>query len=138
MVADQPVVLLGRVVFTDKNSNIVDAEFIGDNDHSPAFDSHARRPFIVAPIANVFEAFSRQMIGCVESLAQSWPEPTFWSLAGCAGDYLFHFVHDRALFLWRIIPHRNSIGQAVAEPFPVTLIAFLDYGRMLFANFGVQ
>src|ERR1041385_2891334 len=138
MVADQPVVLLGRVGFTDKNSNIVDAEFIGDNDHSPSFDPHGRRLFIVAPIANVFEAFSRQMIGCVESLAQSWPEPTPWSLAGCAGNYLFHFVNDRALFLRGIVEHRNAIGHAVAEPFPVPLMAFLDNRRMLFTYFGVQ
>src|SRR5690348_5671792 len=138
MVADQSVILLGRVGFTDKNSNIVDAEFIADNDHSAACEPDGRRLFIVAPTANVFEAFSRQVIGCVESLAQSWPEPTSWSLAGCTGDDLFYFVNDRALFLRRRIQHRNAIGAAVAEPFPVPLVAFLDNGRMLLASFGVQ
>src|SRR6478672_12336294 len=102
MVANQSVILLGRVVFTDENANIVHAEFIRHNDHSPAFDPHGRWLFIVAPIADIFETFGSQMIGCVESFAQSWPEPTFRSLASCAGDCLFHFLNDRALFLWLI------------------------------------
>src|SRR4029450_5373462 len=53
------------------------------------------------------------------------------------GDDFFDLVNDRTFFLRFIVEHGDAVGHAVAEPFPVALIAFLDDRRVLRAHIRV-
>src|SRR5918996_3914520 len=138
LIANHPAIFFRAMVLANKNTNIVYAQFVRHDDHSATFDTHRHRLFVAAPVADVFEAFSREMVRCVKALAQSWSEPALGRLpCGCGND-LFDFANDTALFFDRVIDHRDAVGHAVAEPFPLPLVALLDDRWVMLANFGIE
>jgi hypothetical protein len=94
LVADHPVVLLGREIRAHEHPHIVDALLIGNHDHSAGFNAHGRRLIVAGPITHVLKALGSEVIRGIERLDQSGPKPAFGGLSGRFVDRLLDFVDD--------------------------------------------
>ena len=105
----------------------------------PDFTRMAQRLIVKTPIANVIEPLGGQMIQRVRALiAAAGTEPAARRLAARRAMVSRIWRITAALFLGGILSHADIVGDAVAEPFPFSLIAFLDNRRMMRADIGVE
>src|SRR6266536_1796469 len=71
-------------------------------------------------------------------IAAAGTEPAARGLARGRGNGIANLPNHRTFLLGRILSHSDVVGHAVAAPFPLSFIAFLDDRRMMRAHVGVQ
>src|SRR6266545_2301271 len=71
-------------------------------------------------------------------IAAAWTEPAARGFARGRGNGIANLPNHRTFLLGRILSHSDVVGHAVAEPLPLSFIAFLDDRRMMRAHVGVK
>src|SRR5262249_19881252 len=91
-----------------------------------------------APICDIFATCLRQEIERVPSLLQSRAQPADRTRAAHARDGIERVADDRGLlFGWHFV-EAAGVAPIVSQPFPATLLAFLDAFRMVDADIAIE
>ena len=138
LVADLLEVFPGSVVGAQEEVDVVEALLVGHDDHAAALHAHGDGLVVEAPVAQVVEAYRRQVIRGVEGFRQGGAEPTPRRLSGGRGDLVPDLPYDGALIGRGIGGQGHIVGDAVAQPLPVPFDALLDDFPLVGADLGIQ
>src|SRR5215471_3399383 len=121
------------------HANVVKPLLVRNPDHPPRLHSHRHRLIVTAPIVYIIKALDSKVIQRVGAfIPSSWTKPATRGFSRRRRNGFFYLSNHRAFFFQRILIDPNVIGHAVSQPFPLTLVALFDDGRMISAHVGVQ